>query len=451
MTDEEQQKYEDLMFWKKNATFLYDYAGSTRLKTMSMTLDYSNITFKDPNEPSIERQLALLGTRYKDERSSKNRLKLISVPVPIKNTNKDTVDFMSIIEATKYIPRPQQNSNYEGFGFLDHQNYMNYAANNEMIYEHSRGEVNRARFHPDDPTICATSGPGGDLSIYKLYENIDEIVERSIKTKVPLTSINGHSDQNWAISWSPYKSSRILSCGHDSRCFVYDLEIGKKQVVKSLHREFEEFTEPPMDGIWRTRDTFMTADEGGRVRLFDLRDQHQLVWDVNVSPHGLNTIDIHPGLEYIVVVAGDDHRIRVMDIRKHDPDIHNIDVHKSSVQEISFNPHNTNLILSGDSEGKCIINDLGNIGKEQSREDEIDGPPELEMLHSGHLDCVVDVRWNPLGPSRGFNKLAGSVSDDCTFQQWSPIDECDKSDTFQSTMNKVIDYKKSLKLWKLIS
>merc|ERR1739838_33853 len=71
----------DILHWKINATFLYDYAWSTRLKTMSMILDWSIITFKDPKESSIDRQLALIGTRYKNDRRSKNRLKLISVPL----------------------------------------------------------------------------------------------------------------------------------------------------------------------------------------------------------------------------------------------------------------------------------------------------------------------------------------------------------------------------------
>lgn len=42
----------------------------------------------------------------------------------------------------------------------------------------------------------------------------------------------------------------------------------------------------------------------------------------------------------------------------------------------------------------CHVN-IHQIGREQTQEEAVDGPPELLFIHGGHTSRVSDISWNP--------------------------------------------------------
>eukprot|EP00915_Cephaloidophora_sp_WS-2016_P008479 GHVH01011653.1.p1 GENE.GHVH01011653.1~~GHVH01011653.1.p1 ORF type:complete len:323 (+),score=35.21 GHVH01011653.1:14-982(+) len=275
--EQEFNKYAEWETWKQNTSFLYNFVGCTRLKSGSITLDWSTDLIKDPNEPTLDRQLVLIGTCMRSNARSKNRLKVVSVPVPVSSSQTDVVD----CEINKYMNRPEKVSDYEGFGIANLPDYQNYGAVNEAIYAHPGGEVNRARFNTSDPSICATSGPDGKIQLFKLYDTLEDILNRQVNHPKPIRTLHEHSDENWSIQWNRFASHRLLSCGADSKVVVWDTELASVESRKITH--FEGYHLPPTDAVWRSKDVFLSSDEGGHLRIFDMRDHNQIVADHSIS------------------------------------------------------------------------------------------------------------------------------------------------------------------------
>jgi len=57
--------------------------------------------------------------------------------------------------------------------------------------------------------------------------------------------------------------------------------------------------------------------------------------------------------------------------------------------------------------------DLSRIGRSQTEQEKLDGPPELIFVHGGHTSKVSDISWN-----LNERLMMASVSDDNILQVW---------------------------------
>jgi histone-binding protein RBBP4 len=57
--------------------------------------------------------------------------------------------------------------------------------------------------------------------------------------------------------------------------------------------------------------------------------------------------------------------------------------------------------------------DLSRIGRSQTDQEKLDGPPELIFVHGGHTSKVSDISWN-----LNERLMMASVSDDNILQVW---------------------------------
>lgn len=87
--------------------------------------------------------------------------------------------------------------------------------------------------------------------------------------------------------------------------------------------------------------------------------------------------------------------------------------HKDDVTQAKFSRQQVNLIATSSSDRRVLIWDLSRIGKEQTDEEKVDGPPELVFMHAGHTANIRDISWNP-----NERLTLASAADDNVLQVW---------------------------------
>lgn len=102
------------------------------------------------------------------------------------------------------------------------------------------GEVNRARYMPQNPFIIATKTVSAEVYVFDYSKH---------PSKPPLDGacspdlrLRGHSTEGYGLSWSPFKQGHLLSGSDDAQICLWDINAVPKnkaldamQTFKVLH------------------------------------------------------------------------------------------------------------------------------------------------------------------------------------------------------------------------
>ena len=126
----------------------------------------------------------ILGTHTSDEQ---NHLLIASVQLPAEDTAVDT----SAYDAEK--------GEFGGFGSVSGKVEVQIRINHE-------GEVNRARYMPQNPHIIATKTPSSDVLVFD-YTKHSSIPDNTRGCN-PELRLKGHSKEGYGLSWNANKVSK---------------------------------------------------------------------------------------------------------------------------------------------------------------------------------------------------------------------------------------------------
>lgn len=196
---------EDFMVWKKNTPFLYDFVISHALVWPSLTVQFlpNNPTSSPSSVSSI-----ILGTHTSD--NNLNHLMLANV-----QTSSDPT-LNPCVQITQMIP---------------HQ-----------------GEVNRARYMPQKPTVIATKTCGTDVHLFDCGS--EEIRKEG---SGPDAILKGLGQEGYGLSWSEMKEGILLSGSYDGKICLWDLG---GDIIK--------------DGILNAKDVFEVFNHCNTLKYFFL-------------------------------------------------------------------------------------------------------------------------------------------------------------------------------------
>merc|ERR1712117_128146 len=140
---EERVINEEYKIWKKNTPFLYDLVMTHALEWPSLTAQWlPDATRPEGKDYSVHR--LILGTHTSDEQ---NHLLIASVQLP----NEDAQ-----FDASHY---DNEKGEFGGFGSVSGKIEIEIKINHE-------GEVNRARYMPQNPCVIATKTPSSDVLVF---------------------------------------------------------------------------------------------------------------------------------------------------------------------------------------------------------------------------------------------------------------------------------------------
>ncbi|XP_063676656.1 histone-binding protein RBBP4-like [Bolinopsis microptera] len=370
---------EEYKIWKKNTPFLYDFMLTYSLEWPSLTCQWMpQLNRLDGKDNTVHR--LILGTHTIEK--EQNYLIIASVTLPAGDVPFDASQYDS------------DRGEYGGFGNSKAKVELDIKINHE-------GEVNRARYMPQKPSVIATKTPSSDVLVFDYTKHSSK---PSADGKCsPDLRLKGHTKEGYGLSWSPNNAGHLLSASDDCTICLWDVEAATKEArsieAKSIFRAHTAVIE---DVAWNPLHptTFGSVADDKKLMIWDTRESVQTkpVHSIEAHSKEVNCLSFNPYSEYILATGSADKTVALWDMRNLKIKLHSFESHKDEIFNVQWSPHNETILASSGSDRRLLVWDLARIGEEQSPEDAEDGPPELLFIHGGHTAKISDFTWNPNHP-----------------------------------------------------
>lgn len=412
--------------WKKNTPYLYDFVMTHSLEWPSLTCQWLPTVKTSTSEKSEEHSM-LIGTHTTGEQ---NYLMVANINLP---KGDSVIDHRTAPSADNEAAAVTVSANYDdeknelgGFGGGTSGGNGKTVGKIEirMKVKHE-GEVNRARYMPQNHFIVASRGPSSHLYVWDLSKHSSFPAEGTIPT--PQLVCTGHSKEGYGMCWSPHKEGYLLSGSEDGSVCLWDISSTVKNAssgtqVKALST-FSAHTDVVEDVDWHHRDVNLMGSVGDdrTIQIWDIREKNpnKSVHVVeNAHENDVNSIAFNPVNEFVLATGSADKTVALWDMRNLKSRLQTFTGHTDQVYNVEWAPFNESILASCSADRRVAIWDLSRIGMEQTVEDAEDGPPELLFLHGGHTSKVSDISWNA-----NDEWTLASVSEDNVLQVWNMAEE----------------------------
>lgn len=390
---EERLINEEYKIWKKNTPFLYDLVMTHALEWPSLTAQWlPDFTMPEGKDYTIHR--LILGTHTSDEQ---NHLVIASVQLP-----NDEAQF----DSSHY---DNDRAEFGGFGSVSGKIDIEIRINHE-------GEVNRARYMPQNQCIIATKTPSSDVLIFD-YTKHPSKPDPSGECN-PELRLKGHSKEGYGLSWNPNVNGHLLSASDDHTICLWNINANTAQARNlDAMMVFTGHTAVVEDVAWHLLHDAMFGSVGDdkKLMLWDTRSNNPNKPSQMIEAHSaeVNCLSFNPYSEYILATGSADKTVALWDLRNTKMKLHSFESHKDEIFQVQWSPHNETILASSGTDRRLNVWDLSKIGEEQSSDDIEDGPPELLFIHGGHTAKISDFSWNPNDAW-----IICSVSEDNIMQVW---------------------------------
>jgi len=390
--EEEKLINEEYKIWKKNTPFLYDIVMTHALEWPSLTVEWLPDKKVQPGK-DYSSQRMVLGTHTSD--NEQNHLMIAEVRLPLEDTE---------IDARKY--NEDQKNNYGG--------YSGVSGKVEIIQKINHdGEVNRARYCPQNPNLIATKTAGPCVYLFDKSKHPSKPPKGGQCT--PDLRLEGHKREGYGISWNRHKEGHVISGSDDHLVCFWDIN-AKSVKHKSLQplQIFEGHTDVVEDVAWHYHHEQLFASCGD--------DKVVLIWDTRSKGHTnkleahkseVNCLAFNPFGEYLLATGSSDKTVGLWDFRNLKKKLHSFESHSEQIFNVAWAPFQETILASCSADRRINVWDLSKIGEEQTAEDAEDGPPELLFVHGGHTDKISDFVWNS-----NDDWVVASVADNNVLQIW---------------------------------
>ncbi|KAF2208630.1 hypothetical protein CERZMDRAFT_70850 [Cercospora zeae-maydis SCOH1-5] len=373
---------EEYKIWKKNSVFLYDIMYSRALDWPTLTTQWLPDVKQEPGKTSRQHRM-ILGTHTSGAQDEYLQIAHINLPQP---------PAMSIAD---YNPASEE---LGGHG----------AAKEPIVFSVVQkithpGEVNKARYQPQNPNIIATWAPDQNLYIW------DRTKHPSVPTKEikPQAILKGHTGEGFAVEWSPFTEGELISGSEDKTVRLWNLsrDFSRDNTTIAPARTFTHHSAVvndvqyhPMHGknLWGSVSDDLT------MCLMDNRSQSDskpAIQFQNAHTDAINTLSFHPKHDKLFATGSADKTIGIFDLRfpEHGK-IHSLEGHKDVITKVDWHPWDSGILASSSDDRRIIFWDLSKGGAEQTPDDAEDGPPEMLFMHGGHTNRISDFSWNRNDP-----------------------------------------------------
>ncbi|KAG2536439.1 histone-binding protein MSI1 homolog [Panicum virgatum] len=390
---EERLINEEYKIWKKNTPFLYDLVITHALEWPSLTVQWLPDRAEPPGKDHSVQKM-ILGTHTSD--NEPNYLMLAQVQLPLDDAEADARHY------------DDDHADIGGFGAASGKVQIVQQINHD-------GEVNRARYMPQNSFIIATKTVSAEVYVFDYSKH---------PSKPPLDGacnpdlrLKGHNSEGYGLSWSSFKEGHLLSGSDDAQICLWDIKANSKNKSLDALQIFKHHDGVVEDVAWHLRHEYLFGSVGD--------DHHLLIWDLRspaptkpvqsvVAHQGeVNCLAFNPFNEWVVATGSTDKTVKLFDLRKIDKSLHTFDCHKEEVFQVGWSPKNETILASCCLGRRLMVWDLSRIDQEQTPEDAEDGPPELMFIHGGHTSKISDFSWNPCE-----DWVLASVAEDNILQIW---------------------------------
>ncbi|KAI0050615.1 histone acetyltransferase type B subunit 2 [Auriscalpium vulgare] len=391
---------EEYKTWKKNVPYLYDLLITHALDWPSLTCQWFPDKEQPSNKPYTTHRL-LLGTHTSSQ--AQDYLQIATVQIPKRSgPGADTLDSTAYDDERGELgghtlpPTPR-------VSVVQRINHP--------------GEVNRARYMPQNPDLIATKAVSGEVLVFDRTKHSSE-PERGGVCR-PDIRLVGQNREGFGLAWNPNKEGHILGASEDKTICHWDVR-GYQKANPSIEplNVFDEHTSVVGDVDWHANheNVFASVGDDKMLKIWDTRQKNSTS-SVQVHEQEIFAVAFSPENENVLVTGSADKTIWLHDIKRLGKPLHVFTAHTDEVLHLAWSPHNKTVFASASGDRRIGVWDLSHIGEEQTPDDQEDGPPELMFIHGGHTARPTDFCW---APGTGEKWSAASTSEDNIVMIWQP-------------------------------
>jgi len=280
------------------------------------------------------------------------------------------------------------------------------------------GEVNKARYMPQNSSIIATKTVTSSVYIFD-YTKHPSKPSADGKCNPTLTLV-GHKKEGYGLSWSNLKEGYLLSGSDDAVICMWDVSANPTAATSlEAHSKFVGHSSVVEDVSWHVHNPnfFGSVGDDRQLLIWDIRAGTTPAQAVEASSAEVNCLSFNTFNEFILVTGSADKTVALWDMRNLKQKLHSFEGHMDEIFQVQWSPHNETVVASSGYDRRLNIWDLSRIGDEQPPEDAEDGPPELLFIHGGHTAKISDFSWNGNEPW-----VISSVAEDNIIQIWQMAD-----------------------------
>ncbi|KAI0830817.1 histone acetyltransferase type B subunit 2 [Trametes gibbosa] len=395
---------EEYKTWKKNAPYLYDVVITHALDWPSLTCQWFPDKESPANKPYTVHRL-LLGT----------------------HTSGQAQDYLQI--ATVHLPKRDDSSSADRLDRADYDDERGELGGHSLPPQpriqiiqkiNHAGEVNRARYMPQNPDLIATKAVSGEVLIFDRTKHASD-PERGGVCK-PDVRLVGQTKEGYGLAWNPLKAGNVLGASEDTTVCHWDINAySKSKAVIEPTNVFRGHSSVVGDVDWHATEDYSFASVGDdkMLLLWDTRDATKPAAQLQAHEREILAVAFTPNVEFphLILTGSADKTIHLRDRRKLDAPVHIFEAHTDEVLHVAWSPHNPTVFASASSDRRVNVWDISQIGVEQTPDDQEDGPPELLFVHGGHTARPTDFCW---APGEAESWTAGSTSEDNIVMIWQP-------------------------------
>jgi len=274
------------------------------------------------------------------------------------------------------------------------------------------GGVNRVRSMPQAGHIVATWADTGKLHMWNLDAHrkaLDKPSERAPPAAKPIFTCEKHSDEGFAMDFSPHDTGRFLSGGNDGLAMLWEPVQGGWSVGSDS--PFSGHKSSVEDVQWKRTGTsaqsiFASCSSDGSFRVWDVREKARKKSAVHVpEAHGgvdVNVLSWSPIVGDLIVTGADDGGFKIWDTRQVDAGpMANFLWHRKPIASVDWHPTDETCLAVAAADDSVSLWDMAVEDDAPGRED-VPGmehfPPQLLFLHQGQKE-PKELKWHPQLPS----------------------------------------------------
>ncbi|KAI7974679.1 hypothetical protein EIK77_003827 [Talaromyces pinophilus] len=314
-------------------------------------------SFRVPDKPYSTHRL-LLGTHTSND--APNYLQIAHVQLPNPNYP----------EAEDY---DEERGEIGGYGGGSKKSAVEVKFNIVQKIDH-KGEVNKARYQPQNPNIIATMCTDGRVMIW----------DRSKHPSIPTGTVNpqlellGHTKEGFGLSWSPHAEGKLKA---NRKCRDMETYTKSNKAIKPTST-YTHHSSIVNDVQYHPLHSSLigTVSDDITLQIIDIRESDTTkAAAVAEGQHrdAINAIAFNPAAETVLATGSADKSIGLWDLRNLKSKLHALECHSESVTSVSWHPFEESVLASASYDRKIMFWDLSRAGEEQTPEDAQDGPPEL--------------------------------------------------------------------------
>lgn len=288
------------------------------------------------------------------------------------------------------------------------------------------GEVNRARYMPQNPCLIATKSVSGDVLLFDYTKH--PLNPSADGRCTPDLRLTGHAAEGYALAWNPTTRGHLLSGAHDSRICLWDVCSGvtgaETKTLQPLQTFAAGHAASVEDVAWHasTPEIFASAGADGIVCLWDARTSAKPQSIVQVAatrttPSSrsaeVNCVAFSPASPHYFISGSADCSVALWDMRMLHERTYTFQAHTDEVLQVAWSPHHETVFASAAADRRIAVWDASRVGAAQDPEDAEDGPPELLFVHGGHTARISDFAWSVTEPW-----VVCSAAEDNIVQVW---------------------------------